>query len=106
MAGVIPGKSYYTGSLRRFGYVTLTEGTVFGQKVGEIPAHEFHYYDSEHCGDAFLAKKPLSERSWSCMVSTETLLAGYPHIHYLGNPSVAKAFLEACKGYRNDKRSE
>ncbi len=96
MAGVLKGNSYYTPSLRRFGYLTLTGGKVFGKEVGEIPAHEFHYYDSEDCGQAFAARKPLSEREWACMVSTDTLLAGYPHLHYYGNPAVAEAFLDAC----------
>ena len=98
MAGVLSGKSYHTSSLKRFGYVTLTSGTVFGREIGDIPAHEFHYYDSEQCGDAFEAKKPLSVRKWSCMVSTDTMLAGYPHIFYYGNPKIIEAFLETCKG--------
>lgn len=94
--GALDGKCFRTDSLQRFGYITLEGGTVFGRDVGQIPAHEFHYYDSEKPGKAFRAKKPLSERSWECMISTDTLLAGYPHIHYAGNPKVAEAFLEAC----------
>lgn len=97
MAGVLPGISYHTSSLKRFGYVTLSEGTVFGEKVGTIPAHEFHYYDAEYCGDAWHAQKPLSKRNWRCMVSTDTLFAGYPHIHYAGNEKVAEAFIKACR---------
>lgn len=100
MAGVLPGKSYHTSSLKRFGYITLKEGTVFGQEVGEIPAHEFHYYDSEMCGEAFRADKPLSVRSWRCMMSTDTLLAGYPHIHYYGNPRILQAYLDACRKWK------
>lgn len=98
--GAIKGKCFPTGSLKRFGYITLEGGLVFGRDVGKIPAHEFHYYDSDNCGNAFTAKKPLSERSWECMISTDTLLAGFPHIHYGGNPKVAEAFLEACKKRR------
>lgn len=97
MAGVLAGGSFPTSSLKRFGYVTLTGGKVFGEDAGEIPAHEFHYYDSENCGNAFLAEKPLSERKWECMVSTASLFAGYPHIHYGGNPKVAEVFLKACR---------
>ena len=97
MVGIVKGSSYQTGSLKRFGYVTLSGGTVFGKNVGEIPAHEFHYYDAKECGHVFTAKKPLSERHWECMISTETLFAGYPHFHYQGNPKLAEAFLEACQ---------
>ena len=98
--GALSGKSYNTGSLRRFGYIMLEGGTVFGQDVGKIPAHEFHYYDSDDCGEAFLAKKPMSKRSWQCMISTDTMLAGYPHMHYYGNEKVPEAFLKACRRYK------
>ena len=97
--GALKGKCFHGGSLKRFGYIILEGGLVFGHDVGNISAHEFHYYDSDNCGNAFTAKKPLSERSWECMISTDTLLAGFPHIHYAGNPKVAEAFLEACESY-------
>ena len=99
MVGFLTGRSYKTEKLQRFGYVTLSGGKVFGQSVGEITAHEFHYYDSEECGKTFLAKKPLSRRQWNCMISTGTLFAGYPHMHYQGNPEIAKAFVNACEAY-------
>lgn len=100
MARVLSGESFYTSSLKRFGYVSLSEGTVFGEAIGEIPAHEFHYYDAEKCGEAFLAAKPLSNRHWRCMVSTETLFAGYPHIHYAGNIKIAEVFMKACRKWK------
>ncbi len=97
MCACLPGKSFHTPSLKRFGYLTLEDGSVFGRNVGVIRAHEFHYYDSEYCGEDFMAKKPLSNRTWKCMISTDKMLAGYPHIHYAGNPKVAKAYMEACR---------
>lgn len=106
MAGVLSGNSYRTESLRRFGYETLQNGKIFGEDVGQIPAHEFHYYDAKECGEAFLARKPLSERNWKCMVSTETLFAGYPHIHYLGNPKIASVYLETCRKYHQKEHEK
>lgn len=97
MVGAIGGKAYRTPRLTRFGYITLTEGTCFGQAVGEIPSHEFHYFDSESCGGDFLAKKPLSKRSWRCMHSGERSLTGYPHLYYYSNLKVPEAFLRACE---------
>ena len=47
MAGVIHGKSWRTPRLTRFGYITLEDGTCFGEHVGAIRAHEFHYFDSD-----------------------------------------------------------
>lgn len=103
MVGALPGGSRYTGRLGRFGYVTLSGGTAFGRPVGEIPAHEFHYYDSTDAGSSFLARKPLSERSWRCIISTDGLWAGYPHIHYGGSQVFAWNFLEACRNRRKER---
>ena len=66
MAGVIPGKAYRTPKLSRFGYVTLTQKkpALGMEDFGEIPAHEFHYFDSENCGGDFHAAKPESKRGW------------------------------------------
>lgn len=102
MTGVIPGEVFRTPRLNRFGYVTLTLGEeVFGQDVGNLAAHEFHYFDSTDCGDAYLAKKPLSSRSWNCMHAEKNLFAGFPHFHYYSNPKLPAAFLEACVRYKN-----
>lgn len=106
MVGVIPGGAYKTPKLNhRFGYINLSQGIegVFGQDVGEIPAHEFHYFDSPNCGTDYLAKKPSSSRSWECMHSNDRMFAGFPHFHYYGNPKVAKAFLERCFVYVHRK---
>ena len=103
--GVIPGKCFRTPRLTRFGYITLTaRKPVFGrsaEEIGEIPAHEFHYFDSENCGSDFHAAKPLSKRGWDCMHSSSNLLAGYPHIYYYGNPQIPRAFLMKCLEYHN-----
>ena len=96
MAGVIPGKAYRTPKLSRFGYVTLTQKkpALGMEDFGEIPAHEFHYFDSENCGGDFHAAKPESKRGWDCIHGTDTMLAGFPHLYYYGNPEVPKAFLK------------
>ena len=107
MAGVISGRAYRTQRLNRFGYVTLTQKKeVFGMNdMGEIPAHEFHYFDSENCGDDFDAKKPASHRKWNCIHGTDTMMAGFPHLYFYGNPKVPEAFLRKCSQYdRRDAR--
>lgn len=106
--GVIPGKCYRTPRLTRFGYVTLTENTsVFGRDdLGEIPAHEFHYFDSENCGSGFHASKPLSKRGWDCIHASKRLMAGYPHLYYYGNPRLAQAFLVQCLKYKKERQGE
>ena len=107
MAGVISGKAYRTPKLSRFGYITLTlkEGeTVFGVNPGKLPAHEFHYFDSENCGASFRADKPLSKRGWDCIHGSDRLMAGFPHLYYYGNPRLAQAFLEKCLEYKKERQ--
>ncbi len=106
MAGVIPGKVFRTPSLKRFGYITLEEttGSFLGeQKIGLIPAHEFHYFESENCGSDFHASKPMSTRGWDCIHGTKRMMAGFPHLHYYGNPGIPKAFLEKCLEYQKER---
>lgn len=107
MAGVIPGKAYRTPKLSRFGYVTLTQKkpALGMEDFGEIPAHEFHYFDSENCGGDFHAAKPESKRGWDCIHGTDSMLAGFPHLYYYGNPEVPKAFLKKCLAYKKQRCS-
>ena len=107
MAGVNPGKVYRTPKLSRFGYVTLTQKkpALGMEDFGEIPAHEFHYFDSENCGGDFHAAKPESKRGWDCIHGTDTMLAGFPHLYYYGNPEVPKAFLKKCLAYKKQRCS-
>ncbi len=98
MCGVFDGKAYRTEKLSRFGYVTLTaqrDGAFF-RKGEQIRAHEFHYFESENCGDAFLAEKPLGARRWNCTHAEGNLLAGFPHLFYESNPKPVERFLRAC----------
>lgn len=95
MAGVIDAKAYRTGKLGRFGYIHL-KGEAFGHSFENIPAHEFHYFDSENCGEAFEAQKPLSSRGWKCMHTEYRMLAGFPHLYYYGAPEIAAEFLRRC----------
>ena len=107
-ADVIPARAWNGGKLRRFGYVTLTaqkEGLLCG--AGEsLPAHEFHYWESGAPGGDFYAQKPQSSRSWTCAWHTDTLYAGFPHVHFCGCPDAAARFVSACARYAGEKRSE
>ena len=115
MTGVILGKTWRTPRLTRFGYITLEQNLdADGRKIpvlgegdlGSSPAHEFHYFDSDNCGESFHAKKPLSSRSWECIHGTDRMLAGYPHFYYYANPRIPKAFLKKCLEYRAGRGEE
>lgn len=103
MAGVIEGKAYRTEKLGRFGYIELEELSGQEKEVMQgklLRGHEFHYFDSTSCGEAYLARKPLRKRNWKCIHKTETMLAGFPHLYYYSNPHLAAEFLEKCRNYR------
>ena len=100
LVGAIPGITYWTSRLCRFGYVYLQDRE--REDLGRIPAHEFHYYDSTNCGEDFTAKKPVGEREWNCMHRKGRLLAGFPHLYYYGNPQVPREFLENCLKYQKE----
>lgn len=104
MVGIIDGRVDYTNKLSRFGYISLTKGKAFGVDVGELKAHEFHYFDSTNCGESFFAQKPYSNRSWNCIHSTDTLFAGFPHHYFYGNPKLAEAFLAKCMEKKKERK--
>ena len=97
MVGAIKGRVWKTPRLTRFGYITLQDGQAFSKDIGPVNAHEFHYFDSDACGEDWHAAKPLSKRGWDCIHATKTLFAGFPHMYYYANEEFPQAFLWACK---------
>ena len=97
MVGYLKGKCFDNKKLTRFGYITLKakKDNMLCKRGDEIPAHEFHYWDSENTGEDFKAEK-ISGKSWDCVFATETLYAGYPHFHFCANKDFAKNFYKAC----------
>ena len=100
MCGVIPGEVRNTGKLSRFGYITLNP-TKDGMMPSDltVKGHEFHYWDSDNCGEDWNARKTNS-REYRCMHDPGTMLAGYPHLYYYSNPDAAYWFLERCRDHR------
>ena len=97
LAGVIPDKAWKTNRLGRFGYITLTPDHPDTCLIREIKGHEFHYWESGDCGTCWTAKKPLSDRSWSCVHSEQGQIAGFPHLYYPSAPEFAGQWLEMCR---------
>lgn len=102
VCGVIRGRSFRTPRLNRFGYITLTEKENTG--LGEIPAHEFHYFDSTDCGAAFHASKPASKEAGTVSTKKDRMMAGFPHLYYYGNPKVPVRFLTDALEYKKERR--
>lgn len=99
--GYLPGRCFDTGSLRRFGYVTLRakEDSMLCREGEEIRGHEFHHYDADDTGDGFTASKK-SGKSWDCVHVSDHLYAGFPHFHFRANLHFAERFYEACSRYK------
>lgn len=100
MAGVISGKSFLTRKLNRFGYITLTarKDNLLAEEGDQINAHEFHYSDSTSNGEDYTAVNAVGG-GWRCIHASETLFAGYPHIHLWSNQTFAENFIKKCKNH-------
>jgi len=103
--GAVQGETAMTKKLTRFGYVKLTaqENNVLCKAGEQINGHEFHYSDSSNNGTGFLAQKASGKGEWSCANVSDTLYAGYPHIHLWGNVDFARNFIKACVAYAAKK---
>jgi len=101
MAGVLHSTVRMTGLLSRFGYVTLTakKDNLLCKAGEQIPAHEFHYSKATFHGKDVIAQKS-NGKNWNCIHATATFWAGYPHLHFWGNTSFARRYLEKCALYR------
>ncbi len=101
MVGVIPGDSYRTKRLGRFGYITLS--TEAGQLLPEgqtVRGHEFHYFDSTNAGSDYHAVKPVTGRSWDCIHGSQKGYCGYPHLYFWSNPELAARFVLQADYFR------
>lgn len=103
MVNVIDSTSMLTNKLSRFGYTTLRalNNNLLFNEGEQINAHEFHYSDSDLCGEDFLAVKPITGRQWHCIHGNSTMIAGYPHMHLWGNLKAAERFVKACTKFKN-----
>lgn len=101
MVGLLDGLASRGKGLEHFGYVTLTatRDGLLAREGERLRAHEFHHWRSTREGDAFHAQKPRSTRGWECVVATETLHAGFPHLYLCGNPQAARRFVAACSSF-------
>lgn len=101
MVGAIPTVCYDTGKLVRFGYIELEENQSYFLPKGErIRGHEFHYFDSRDNGCDCLAIKPVTGKSYPCVMVGENYWIGFPHLYYPSNPSFVKSFVEKVEVYK------
>ena len=107
MAGVLPAACQDTKKLVRFGYIELEEKESNFLEVGtRIKGHEFHYFDSEKNGEDSIAIKPVTGRTYPCVIEKENVWMGFPHLYYPSNPSFADHFVKKAEQYLGGKYGE
>lgn len=100
MVGVLPGSCSYKGKLVRFGYIRISEKEPrFLPNGTDIAAHEFHYFDSTDNGDFCRALKPVTGRTYDCVLSGAFSWMGFAHLYYPSNPAFAEHFVELAAAY-------
>lgn len=107
MAGVLPGICINKGKLVRFGYIELQEKKPsFLPEGTKIRGHEFHYYDSSDNGEDCMAVKPVTGKSYPCVIETQNRFLGFPHLYYPSNPGFAENFIEKARDFRNRNQNK
>lgn len=100
MAGALAATCQDMKKLVRFGYIELEEKESNFLEVGtRIKGHEFHYFDSEKNGEDCIAIKPVTGRTYPCVIATENVFMGFPHLYYPSNPSFAEHFVKKAEQY-------
>ena len=97
MADVLPGHAAGTGKLVRFGYghIGCDRDSMLFRSGEQIPAHEFHYWDTTQPGSDLTLTKNSNGRQWQFGYATDTLYAGFPHLYLAGN-HLAERFVQAA----------
>ena len=99
--GVIKGEVKNTKKLSRFGYISVSSADPDSiLKDGPVKGHEFHYWDSDNCGDSWKAVK-TNGKEYMCTHEERNLIAGYPHLYFYSNPEVPYNFLVKVKKYHD-----
>lgn len=105
MLGALSGHVKMADKLQNFGYVTLEaqEDNLLCQKGEQLSAHSFHHSKSSNEGEQFIAVKKSTGRAYPCIIASNNIFAGYPHLHFWGNPKLAENFVRACGQYADQK---
>jgi cobyrinic acid a,c-diamide synthase len=106
MVGIFKGSSSLTKRLQRFGYIEiiLKCDCMLGKRGDRLSAHEFHKSVAQVEGPAmFSIKKAMGDKTWECGYSYKNVLAGYPHINFLGNKKAFSSMLDYAENHRREK---
>ena len=114
MVGVLETEAKMTEKLQRFGYIDIhiEKGTILSSQPYQTKAHEFHRSRVEENSGLVYAYRVEKHRNgelqdaWKCGLVKENVLAGYGHIHFYSNQSLAKDFVESCRQFKGREREK
>ena len=61
------------------------------------------HFDSTDNGNGCTASKPMTGRTYPCVVTGKTYWLGFPHLYYPSNPTFAERFMRMADTYRLHK---
>lgn len=88
--------------LQNFGYGTLESknDNLMFRRGESTYVHEFHYYSSTDIGNTCVKTKLRNGVQNDCVVSTDTLFAGFPHLYFPSNLNMVRNLMRHMKQYR------
>ena len=107
MAGCFDFTCRMTSSLRALGYreMTLIRKTILGEADVRARGHEFHYSQLDPHEQKTVYQ--TQDRSGSPRnvkgFQVNRCLGSYLHLHFKSQPSVPRAFIQACLKYRSER---
>lgn len=102
MVGLFKGKCQLTDKLQNFGYVELElkQDCFLGQKGDRLRGHEFHKSLAAVNGKTlFTVSKTMGKEKWEGGYSYKNVIAGFPHIGFVGNIKMLENMLETAERY-------
>lgn len=105
MCGVISGECYKTDSLKRFGYVEVSDcmddnmQSLSNALIG-MKGHEFHYYESNNNGENLDITKLGDSLCYKACHVSDNGVAGFMHMYYRTKPEFIEGFVARMKNGR------
>ncbi|KJS87901.1 MAG: hypothetical protein JM58_02755 [Peptococcaceae bacterium BICA1-8] len=101
LAGLIPGSCQMTNKLAGMGYRegVLANDSILGGKNTLVKGHEFHYSTFQPMESQTVPRAYYFTNGNYEGYLNKNLLASYLHMHFAGNPNLAKNFLASCSQF-------
>ena len=105
MLGVLPGNVKMTSRLQNFGYydIEASRDNILCRAGDKKRVHFYRRSISDNEGDCFTATKPISNKTFPCIVAEGNIFAGYQHLYF--STYCAKNFLDACISHKTRRKA-